>query len=57
MPGTGGRFGWNDPPPAGDHHHLAFEHLAVASVFTRKPSLIFSIVSTISLRWKAGWNG
>ncbi len=50
MPGTGGRFGWNDPPPAETTTTLHSNTLP-ASVVTRKAgSPIFSIVSTISLR-------
>ena len=57
MPGIGGRFGWNEPPPAAITTTLHSNTLP-ASVVTRKPgSPIFSIVSTISLRWKVGLNG
>ena len=54
MPGTGGRFGWNEPPPA-EITTTLHSNTWPASVLTRKPgSPIFSIVSTISLRWKVG---
>ena len=57
MPGTGGRFGWNEPPPA-EITTTLHSNTWPASVVTRKPgSPIFSIVSTISLRWKVGLNG
>ena len=57
MPGTGGRFGWNEPPPAEITTTLHSNSLS-PSVFTRNSgSPIFSIVSTISLRWKVGPNG
>ena len=57
MPGTGGRFGWNEPPPAEITTTLHSNTLP-PSVVTRKPgSPIFSIFSTISLRWKVGLNG
>jgi hypothetical protein len=56
MPGTGGRFGWNEPPPAEITTTL---HRTPAGVglHAKAGSPIFSIVSTISLRWKVGWNG
>ena len=57
MPGTGGRFGWNEPPPA-EITTTLHSNTWPASVVTRKPgSPIFSIFSTISLRWKVGLNG
>ncbi|MEY9149394.1 hypothetical protein ABIF00_007378 [Bradyrhizobium elkanii] len=57
MPGTGGRFGWNEPPPAEITTTLHSNSLP-ASVFTRnRGSPIFSMLSTISLRWKVGLNG
>jgi hypothetical protein len=50
MPGTGGRLGWNEPPPAAITTILVSNTLP-ASVFTRNSgSPIFSIVSIISPR-------
>ena len=51
MPGTGGRFGWNEPPPAATTSTL-HSNTVPASVVTRNSgSPIFSTVSIISLRW------
>ena len=57
MPGIGGRLGWNEPPPAAITMIL-HSNTWPASVVTRNSgSPIFSMVSTISLRWKVGLNG
>ena len=38
MPWIGGRLGWNEPPPARDHHAFASKVLP-PSVVTRKPRI------------------
>ena len=57
MPGIGGRFGWNEPPPAAITTTLHSKILPASVVTRNSGSPIFSIVSTISLRWKVGLNG
>src|SRR5215470_13787928 len=51
MPGTGGRFGWNEPPPAEITITLHSNTLPASVVTRNAGSPIFSIFSTISLRW------
>ena len=36
MPGTGGRFGWKEPPPA-NHHNLAYEGVVHVSGQSKAP--------------------
>ena len=57
MPGTGGRFGWNEPPPAAITTTLHSNTLPASVVTRNRGSPIFSIFSTISPRWKVGPNG
>ena len=57
MPGTGGRLGWNEPPPAATTMSFASNVLPWSVVMRNIGSPIFSIVSTISPRWKVGLNG
>ena len=57
MPGTGGRFGWNEPPPAAMITTLV-SNTCPASVVTRNNgSPTFSTFSIISLRWNVAPNG
>src|SRR6266481_3547609 len=49
MPGTGGRFGWNEPPPAPITTTLVSNTLPASVVTRNSGSPIFSMVSTISL--------
>ncbi len=48
MPGTGGRFGWNEPPPAAMITTLVSNTWPASVVTRNNGSPIFSIVSTIS---------
>src|SRR6202012_4427449 len=57
MPGTGGRLGWNEPPPAEITTTLHSNTLPTSVVTRKAGSPIFSIESTISPRWKVGLNG
>ena len=57
MPGIGGRLGWNEPPPAAITTTLPSNTLPWSVVTRNSGSPIFSIVSTISCRWKVGPNG
>ena len=51
MPGIGGRFGWNEPPPAAITTTL-HSNILPPSVLTRNSgSPIRSMLSTISFRW------
>ena len=52
MPGIGGRFGWNEPPPAAITITLASNTWPALVVTRNSGSPIFSTVSTISPRWK-----
>ena len=57
MPLIGGRFGWNEPPPAATTTHLHSNVLSRSVVTRNCASPSFSTFSTISPRWKVGWNG
>ena len=57
MPGTGGRLGWNDPPPAATTISLASNTVPWSVVIRNSGSPMRSMVSTISPRWKVGLNG
>ena len=50
MPGIGGRFGWNEPPPAAMTTTLLSNTLPWSVVTRNSGSPIFSTFSTISLR-------
>ena len=53
MPGIGGRFGWNEPPPAAITTTLQ-AIVVLASVRTRKPLSVRSSSVTISPKWNSG---
>ena len=55
MPGIGGRFGWNEPPPAAMTTTLLSNTLPWSVVTRNSGSPIFSTFSTISLRWNCAW--
>ena len=57
MPGIGGRFGWNEPPPAAITTTFA-SITSFSSVVTRNvPSSSFSRADTMRLKVNAGLNG
>ena len=57
MPGIGGRFGWNEPPPAAITMIFASNTLPASVVTRNLGSPIFYTVWTISPKWKVGPNG
>ena len=57
MPGIGGRFGWNEPPPAAITITFVSNTLPPSLLTRNSGSPIRSIDSTISDRWNVGPNG
>ena len=57
MPGIGGRFGWNEPPPAAIDHDLGLEHLVLVGGDAERAVFELLQPDTMRLKVNCGSNG
>ena len=57
MPSTGGRLGWNEPPPAAITTALQRKVSSASVVRTNVPSSCLASELTMRLKWNSGPNG